>query len=255
MARDSGVIAVIPARWGSTRFPGKPLANIRNKPMVQWVVERVKKAPSISDVIVATDDQRIYDAVRNFGGRAEMTSLKHFSGSDRVAEVAGREKCDIVVNVQGDEPLIPPENLDLVVQSLNNDPSLQVSTLKTKIRHLKDITDPNIVKVVTDSRGMALYFSRSPIPYDRDGRNGGEQAGPEAAFKHIGIYAYRRPFLLEFTGWGRSPLEQIEKLEQLRILERGGNIKVEETLLDSLGVDVPEDIMKIEQALNEMEMS
>jgi len=149
---------VIPARWGSTRFPGKPLANIRNKPMVQWVVERVKKAPSISDVIVATDDQRIYDAVRNFGGRAEMTSLKHFSGSDRVAEVAGREKCDIVVNVQGDEPLIPPENLDLVVQSLNNDPSLQVATLKTKIRHLKDITDPNIVKVVTDSRGMALYF-------------------------------------------------------------------------------------------------
>ncbi|MCH8208061.1 MAG: 3-deoxy-manno-octulosonate cytidylyltransferase, partial [Nitrospinae bacterium] len=151
----------------------------------------------------------------------------------------------------------------LVVQSLNNDPSLQVSTLKTKIRHLKDITDPNNVKVVTDSRGMALYFSRSPIPYERDGRNGGEQAGPEApteycpeaAFKHIGVYAYRRPFLLEFTGWGRSPLEQIEKLEQLRILERGGNIKVEETLLDSLGVDVPEDIMKIEQALNEMEMS
>ncbi len=254
---------MIPARWGSTRFPGKPLANIRNKPMVQWVVERVKKAPSISDVIVATDDQRIYDAVRNFGGRAEMTSLKHFSGSDRVAEVAGREKCDIVVNVQGDEPLIPPENLDLVVQSLNNDPSLQVSTLKTKIRRLKDIMNPNIVKVVTDSRGMALYFSRSPIPYDRDGRNGDEQAGPEApteycpavAFKHIGIYAYRRAFLLEFTGWERSPLEQIEKLEQLRILERGGNIKVEETLLDSLGVDVPEDIMRIEQALNEMEMS
>ena len=254
---------MIPARWGSTRFPGKPLANIRNKPMVQWVVERVKKAPSISDVIVATDDQRIYDAVRNFGGRAEMTSLKHFSGSDRVAEVAGREKCDIVVNVQGDEPLIPPENLDLVVQSLNNDPSLQVSTLKIKIRHLKDITDPNIVKVVTDSRGMALYFSRSPIPYDRDGMDGCERGGskapaeycPAAAFKHIGVYAYRKTFLLEFTGWEASPLEQIEKLEQLRILERGGNIKVEETFLDSLGVDVPEDIMKIEQALNEMEMS
>lgn len=259
MPIESGVIAVIPARWGSTRFPGKPLANIRGKPMIQWVVESVKKASSISDVIVATDDQRIYDAVRNFGGRAEMTSKKLFSGSDRVAEVASREKCDIVVNVQGDEPLIPPENLDLVVQSLNSDPALQVSTLKIKIRLLKDIMDPNIVKVVTDSSGRALYFSRSPIPYDRDGRNGGDQPEHEAvvtaaAFKHIGVYAYRRRFLLEFTQWEMSALERVEKLEQLRILERGEIIKVEDTSLDSPGVDVPEDIIKVERALNEMEM-
>lgn len=260
MRVEPGVIAIIPARWGSTRFPGKPLAQIAHKPMIQWVVEGIRKARSVSEVIVATDDQRIYDAVRDFGGRAKMTSPEHFSGSDRVAEVAAMEKCDIVVNVQGDEPLISPENLDLVVHSLVAEPSLKVSTLKTKICLSEDLMDSNIVKVVTDVRGMALYFSRAPIPFDRDNINH-ERAGafqwsshhsPTNAFKHIGIYAYTRSFLLEFTKCQKSPLEEIEKLEQLRILEMGVSIKVVETEQDSIGVDVPDDILKVERVLSEM---
>ena len=258
MSVESKVIAVIPARWASSRFPGKPLTKIRDKPMIQWVVERVQKARSVIDVIVATDDKRIYSAVREFGGRAEMTSIEHSSGSDRIAEVVARLNCDIVVNVQGDEPLVSPEDVDLVVSSLINDSSVLVSTLKTKILHPEDLSDPNVVKVVTDMRGFALYFSRAPIPFERDRTVHGALDDSDSnlkksglsAFKHIGVYAYKKPFLLEFSGWGKSGLEETEKLEQLRILEHGISIKVEETATDSVGVDCPEDLMKVETVLS-----
>lgn len=257
MPAETKVIAVIPARWASTRFPGKPLAKILDKPMIQWVVERVQLAKLVTGVVVATDDQRIFSAVEKFGGRAVMTSSAHFSGSDRVAEAVAGMSCDIVVNVQGDEPLISPEDVDLAVSSLLNDSSVRVSTLKTKILRSEDLFDPNVVKVVTDSRGFALYFSRAPVPFDRDGSSPEASRGserdvnlmPSAAFKHIGVYSYTKPFLLEFSGWEKSSLEEIEKLEQLRILERGIPIKVEETSRDSVGVDCPEDVAKIELLL------
>ncbi len=258
MAVETKVIAVIPARWDSTRFPGKPLAKINDKPMIQWVVERVLIAKFVTEVIVATDDKRIYSAVEEFGGHAVMTAKAHASGSDRIAEVASALSCDIVVNVQGDEPLISPDDVDLVVSSLINDPSVKVSTLKTRILRPEDLLDPNVVKVVTDMNGFALYFSRAPIPFARDGAapaflgGSGRQAqeSQTSMFKHIGVYAFTRPFLLEFSGWEKSGLEETEKLEQLRILERGVAIKVEETAMDSVGVDCPEDVAKVEAVFN-----
>ena len=184
--------------------------------------------------------------------------MAHASGSDRIAEVAARLNCDIVVNVQGDEPLVSPKDVDLAVSSLINDPSVQASTLKTRILRPEDLLDPNVVKVVTDMAGFALYFSRAPIPFarDRTAHTALDDSDPDVkrtrltAFKHIGVYAYTRPFLLEFSGWEKSGLEETEKLEQLRILERGIAIKVEETALDSIGVDCPEDVTKVEAVLN-----
>ncbi|MBI4383186.1 MAG: 3-deoxy-manno-octulosonate cytidylyltransferase [Nitrospinae bacterium] len=260
MPTERKAAAIVPARWASTRFPGKPLALIRGKPMVQWVVEKAKAASLISSVIVATDDRRIYDAVRAFGGEAAMTSGGHPTGTDRVAEVAASLDCDIVVNVQGDEPLIPPENIDLAVQPLLKDPALKVSTLMMRIEDPEEIFNPNVVKVVVDDRGFALYFSRAPIPFNRDGWSGVypgkldrlSKTGFHNAYKHIGLYAYAKSFLMEFSRLRPSSLETIERLEQLRILSNGIPIKATETRKSSVGVDCPEDLVKVERLLGEL---
>ena len=263
MPTESKVVAIIPARWASTRFPGKPLAQIKNKPMIQWVVEQAQKASRISDVIVATDDDRILSVVTGFGGKAVMTSQDHVSGSDRIAEVASGLNCDIVVNIQGDEPLIPPENIDQVIACLDKNPALNVATLMMATHISDEITDPNVVKVVADQKGRALYFSRSAIPFHRDEWKDGlpesiskfkEEEAPRV-FKHIGLYAYTRPFLLEFTRMSPTPLEQSEKLEQLRILEHGYPIQVEITENISMGVDQVEDLEKIERFLEKQNPS
>ena len=252
MAIESKVIAVIPARWGSSRFPGKPLALIKGKPMIQWVFEQTSKAKSVSEVIVATDDSRILDTVNNFGGNAIMTSVNHESGTDRVAEVIRNKNCEIVVNVQGDEPLIPPVNIDLVVQPLLEGIPESTVTLRILIKSYDNLMDRNITKVVVNKSSSALYFSKAMIPWDRDDTIQNSSVDPLKPFwyKHIGLYAYRKNFLMEFGSLPSSSLEQIEKLEQLRILENGYNIKVVETNLDSIGVDCIEDLVMIEKRLS-----
>ena len=251
MAIESKVIAVIPARWGSSRFPGKPLALIKGKPMIQWVFEQTSKAKSVSEVIVATDDSRILDTVNNFGGNAIMTSANHESGTDRVAEVIRNKNCEIVVNVQGDEPLIPPVNIDLVVQPLLQGIPESTVTLRILIKSYDNLLDRNITKVVVNKSSSALYFSKAMIPWDRDDIIQNSSVDPLKPFwyKHIGLYAYRKNFLMEFGSLPSSSLEQIEKLEQLRILENGYNIRVVETNLDSIGVDCEEDLLVIEKRL------
>ena len=253
MLTNIKVLAVIPARWASTRFPGKPTANILGKPMVQWVFEQVKKSNLVNDVVVATDDKRIYDVVIGFGGKVVMTSPNHQSGTDRVAEVAKNIECDIVVNIQGDEPLIPPENIDLVIKPLLDSGELAVTTLMTAITSSSELLDPDICKVVVDDSGFALYFTRAPIPYNRDfesvdSSNTDSQRGVNQmvlGHKHIGIYAYKKSFLLQFSNMKTSRLEHVEKLEQLRILENRYSIQVVETKQNSVGVDRPSDIEKI----------
>lgn len=242
------IVAIIPARYGSTRLNGKPLLDIAGKPMIQWVYERTKKARFINDVMVATDDNRVFDAVKDFGGKVVMTSAEHQTGTDRIAEVADKLKADIIVNVQGDEPLIEPEMIDEAIKPLAEDSSIYISTLKTKIKDVRDISDPNIVKVVTDKNDFALYFSRLPIPYHRDEWKDLKQLVIQGSrftvFKHIGLYVYRKSFLLKFAKMKPTPLEEAEKLEQLRALENGYKIKVVETLFQSIGVDTMEDLEK-----------
>jgi len=253
MPTNEKILAVIPARWASVRFPGKPITDILGKPMVQWVSEQAQKARLVTEVVIATDDKRIYDAVIDFGGKVVMTSPNHQSGTDRVAEVAKNIECDIVVNVQGDEPFIPPENIDLVIKPLLESDEFVVSTLMTSIRSSSEMLDPDICKVVVDSTGCALYFTRAPIPYNRDfecmdSSNTDSQIGVNKmvlGHKHIGIYAYKKSFLLQFSNIKSSQLENIEKLEQLRILENGYSIQVVETELNSIGVDRPSDVEKI----------
>jgi 3-deoxy-manno-octulosonate cytidylyltransferase (CMP-KDO synthetase) len=251
MPTEPKVIAVIPARWGSSRFPGKPLALIKGKPMIQWVFEQASKAKSVSEVIVATDDSRILETVKNFGGNAIMTSAEHESGTDRIAEAVRNKKCEIVVNVQGDEPLIHPINIDLVVQPLLQGLSESTVTLRILIKSHDELKDRNVTKVVVDKSGFALYFSKAPIPCDRDDTIHNLSFDPLKPiwYKHIGLYAYRKNFLMEFGDLPESGLEQIEKLEQLRILENGFNIKVVETSLDSIGVDCESDLKMIEKKL------
>jgi 3-deoxy-manno-octulosonate cytidylyltransferase (CMP-KDO synthetase) len=251
MAIKSKVIAVIPARWGSSRFPGKPLALIKGKPMIQWVFEQTSRAKSVSEVIIATDDSRILDAVNKFGGNAVMTSANHESGTDRVAEVIRNKNCEIVVNVQGDEPLIPPVNIDLVVQPLLEGIPESTVTLRILIKSYDNLLDRNITKVVVDKSSSALYFSKAMIPWDRDETVQNSPVDPLKPFwyKHIGLYAYRKNFLMKFASLPISGLEQIEKLEQLRILDNGYKIKVVETKLDSIGVDCEEDLVMLEKRL------
>ena len=253
MLTEPRVLVIIPARWASSRFPGKPLANISGVPMVQRVVEQAKKAKSVSEVIVATDDSRILNLVEENGGTAIMTSAGHESGTDRVAEVARERDCDIVVNVQGDEPLIPPQNIDQVVKPLIEDSSISVTSLRILIQDTNDLLNKNITKVVVDRFDSALYFSKAPIPWDRDswseGMDNFSSLSSSKWFKHIGLYAYRKQFLLEYSSLPTSPLEKIGKLEQLRILENGFLIKVVETQLDSIGVDSQADIKIIEKQL------
>ena len=253
MRTEPRVLVVIPARWASSRFPGKPLANIAGIPMIQRVVTQANKANCASEVIVATDDLRISDVVKESGGTAIMTSAEHESGTDRVAEVARDRDCDIVVNVQGDEPLIPPQNIDQVIRSLVDDSSISVTSLRVLICNTSDLLNKNITKVVVDKFDSALYFSRAPIPWDRDlwpeSMGGISKISSPRWFKHIGLYAYRKKFLMEYSSMPKSPLEKIEKLEQLRILENGIPIKVVETKLDSIGVDSQADIKIIEKQL------
>lgn len=247
------ITAVIPARFASTRFEGKALADIMGKPMVQHVYERTSQASLVSEVIVATDDERIAAAVRAFGGRAEMTSRDHETGTDRLAEVAAKLSSDIIVNVQGDEPLIEPEMIDEAIMPLTLDPSVVMGTLKSRIKTLHDFLSPNVVKVVTDSSGFALYFSRSPLPNFRDKWNDLKDeafiSGKMLCYKHVGLYVYRRDFLLAYAKMPPTFLELAEKLEQLRVLENGHRIRVVETEHESIGVDVPTDLDKVLEKL------
>lgn len=232
---------VIPARYGSTRLPGKALLNIGGKPMIQWVYERAR-ASRASEVLIATDDLLIVSAAHSFGGETVMTAHTHESGTDRIAEVArirGWAESDIVVNVQGDEPVIPPALIDQVASLLESHPSAQIATLATPITSLEEFMDPNAVKVVTDMEGRALYFSRAPIPWERDGAKAGmlSQTSFAGARRHVGIYGYRVSGLLRMASLQRTALEQHEKLEQLRALENGLEIRVADSV-EQPGPDV-----------------
>ncbi len=269
------IIGIVPARYASTRFPGKPLALIAGRPLIQRVVEQCRKAKSLNDVIVATDDARIADVAKQFC-RVEMTRADHPSGSDRIAEVAARCPCDAVVNIQGDEPMIDPAVIDAVAGALAHD---EMSTAATPIKNPAELDNPNVVKVVVSAAGRALYFSRRTIPYLREGSACVSRvpvgASPTSSFgeapndaaeaaalptrgarvlqfpflKHLGIYGYRRETLLRLVKFPVSPLENAEKLEQLRALENGIPIAVVQVDYDSVGVDVPEDVAKVERLL------
>jgi 3-deoxy-manno-octulosonate cytidylyltransferase (CMP-KDO synthetase) len=239
-------IVIIPARFQSARFPGKLLCPLKGKPIVQHVYENAKLASLSTDVIIATDSETIFEKVSEFGGKAVLTDEKHPSGTDRIAEVAVSLDCDIIVNVQADEPLIRPEMIDEVI-SLLDDTRASMGTLAKKIQEKQEIMDPNVVKVVFNSEGFALYFSRSQIPFLA---SHSELQAEYVCYKHIGIYSYRRDTLLTLTRMQPSYLEQIEKLEQLRALEHGIRIKVKETFFETYGVDTPQDLERVEQWLN-----
>ena len=242
------IMAIIPARFASVRFPGKALAVIDGKPMIQHVYERALRASLVDAAMVATDDERIFQTVKAFGGDCRMTKTCHETGTDRLAEVSERISSDIIVNVQGDEPLIEPEMIDQAIRPLLEDPTIRMSTLKCRIMSLDDFLSPNVVKVVTDAEGNALYFSRSPLPFFRDTQNNLKDesfaSGELLCFKHVGLYVYRRDFLIEFASTAPSFLETSEKLEQLRAIENGVRIRVVETKYESIGVDTPEDLAK-----------
>jgi 3-deoxy-manno-octulosonate cytidylyltransferase (CMP-KDO synthetase) len=240
------IVGIIPARFASTRFPGKPLALIAGKPLIQHVVEQCRRAKSLGEVIVATDDTRIWEVAQNFC-RVEMTRPEHPSGSDRIAEVAERCDCDAVVNIQGDEPLIELSVIDAVANALAQN---EMSTAATRIKNPAELDNPNVVKVVVNAAGRALYFSRRTIPYLREAASGSsEQLAAFAFLKHLGIYGYRRGTLLRLVKFPVSPLEAAEKLEQLRALENGIQIAVVKVDYDSMGVDTPEDVAKVEALL------
>lgn len=257
-------IVIIPARYESTRFPGKPLAPLNGNPLIRHVYENSKKSKLAEDVIVATDSENIFNAVIEFGGKAVMTSKEHASGTDRIAEVAGSLDYDIIVNVQGDEPLIKAEMIDDVIRLLD-DKRAAMGTLVKKIEDPEEVFDPNVVKAVFDKDGFAMYFSRAPIPFDRDewrsafsvqrstplypplikGGHGGVNW-----YKHIGIYSYRRDVLLNLAKMEPVELEKTEKLEQLRALVNGFRIKVKETTCETVGVDTPQDLERVKEWLS-----
>lgn len=241
------IIGIIPARFASLRFPGKPLAIIAGKALIQHVIERCSQANSLAEVIVATDDRRIYDVAKRFC-RVEMTSPDHPSGTDRIAEVVQRIDADAAINIQGDEPLIEPEVINTVARALENAP---LSTAATRIKEPSELENSNVVKVVVNSAGRALYFSRRTIPYVRDAASASvaEQLAAFPFLKHLGIYGYRREALLRLVKLPVSPLEQAEKLEQLRALENGISIAVVRVSYDSLGVDRPEDVARAERMM------
>ena len=241
----SRTIAVIPARYGSTRFPGKPLALIAGKPMVQWCYESTSKCKELDDILVATDDQRIVDAVTAFGGKAVMTSPNHATGTDRIAEAIQNDSADLILNVQGDEPLMSANVLSRLILTMR-ETGAEMGTAAVPFKETgRDPMDPNAVKVVVDKRGFALYFSRSLIPFPRKG------GVPVEPLLHWGLYAYRRDFLNAFVKWERGTLEACESLEQLRALENGAKISVIVTNERSVGVDVPEDIELVEKLIRE----
>jgi 3-deoxy-manno-octulosonate cytidylyltransferase (CMP-KDO synthetase) len=233
------ILGVIPARFASTRFPGKVLAPISSKPMLQHVYERASQARYLTSTIIATDDERVYEAAKGFGARVRLTRSDHISGTDRVAEIASSDTAEIIVNIQGDEPLIDPTAIDAAILPLVHEPEVRMATLKKRIEDPREITDPNVVKVITDHAGDALYFSRCPIPFDRDAKGGATY------FKHVGLYVYQRDFLLAYPALPVGPLETAERLEQLRAMENGYRIRVTETEYESLGVDTPADLERV----------
>lgn len=245
LASEKIVLAVIPARYASTRLPGKPLSEILGQPMIQRVFERVRRAELVSKAVVATDDKRIQAAVQAFGGEAIITRADHLNGTERVAEVAVHTEAAVYVNIQGDEPLIDPAAIDSVVAAMLEDESVQIATPCAQIRQKNEIMDPNVVKVARDFDANGLYFSRAPIPWVRD------SAGTVAAthWKHIGLYAYRRDVLLEYPTLPPGELERLEQLEQLRWLENGYRIRTVETSYDAVSVDVPADIRRVEELI------
>jgi 3-deoxy-manno-octulosonate cytidylyltransferase (CMP-KDO synthetase) len=239
------VVIVIPARYGSSRLPGKPLVSLAGKPMIQRVYEQAKQATEAQHVVVATDDERIVKAVEAFGGEARMTRSGHRSGTERVAEVAAHLEAGVFVNVQGDEPLLDPAAVDTAIRALINDDSAHVATVVTPVRTAADIMDPNVVKAVLDFDDCALYFSRAPVPWIRD-----THAKIQVRhWKHLGLYAFRREALLEYPTLPQGELERIEQLEQLRWLENGWKIRVAEVQHDAVSVDVPEDVVRVEKLL------
>ena len=240
-------IGIIPARYASSRFEGKPLADILGKPMIQHVYEGACRSKILDQVIVATDDERIYDVVQNFNGKIVMTS-ECDTGTERVAMVAKELECDIILNIQGDEPLLEPEHIDIILQPFLTTPSIQVCTLKERVHSIEDYLNPNIVKVVTNLNGNALYFSRSSLPHIPD-KNQNVIDKNIQIYRHIGLYAYRRKQLLEFITWNSTPNEKAEGLEQLRFLEHEVNIHVVETDKHLIGVDVPTDLDRVRQIL------
>ena len=241
---DSGpVVAIIPARYHSSRLPGKALAAIGGLQMIEHVYRRTAAAVSVSSVLVATDDERILEAVRGFGGVACLTSPDHQSGTDRLAEVAAELGSEIIVNVQGDEPLIEPAMIDEAIEPLLGDPMVVMSTLRRRIDDPDDLANPNVTKVVVDRDGYALYFSRAPIPFTRAG------CPPAPAWRHVGLYVYRRDCLLQLAGMPRTALEASDALEQLRALENGIRILAVETNYDSIGVDTPDDLERVRRLI------
>lgn len=256
---SKNVVAIIPARYASTRLPGKLLLPIAGRPMILHTLEQARKARNIDRVIVATDDERIRDAVLESDGEAVMTRSDHHSGSDRIAEVASTLPAgSIIVNVQGDEPVIPPSSIEAAVEGILNDPTADIVTTCERINDLEDVLSPDVVKVISDANGYAIYFSRSAIPFPREAatRHSGlkkaleNEPGVISNFrKHTGLYVYRREFLLEFTQRPQGRLERVEMLEQLRALEAGARIKVVETLESSIGVDTQSDLEKVRRMI------
>ncbi len=241
------IIGVIPARWGSTRFPGKVLADINGKPMIQRVWEGARQAKALTEVLIASDDERVKEAATRFGAKVVMTSPELASGTDRIAQAVRDRDADIVVNIQGDEPLISGRVIDALVAGLKADPDCPMATMIKRVTDPAVMQNPNVVKVVIDRQGHALYFSRCGIPFNRDDKPFGQLT----AYKHIGLYAYRKDFLMGFHQLPASKLEQTEKLEQLRVLEAGYRIKAIETDFESIGVDTPEDLKRVVQLLHE----
>ncbi len=244
------IAGVIPARWGSTRLPGKSLTPLCGKPLVLWVAERARRARRLDLLLVATDDARIADVVRRAGFEAAMTDPAHASGTDRAAEAVAGRGADVVINVQGDEPLIDPDLIDRLAATMEEDRDADMATAATPIRDAAELASPAVVKVVCDARGRALYFSRSVIPHVRD--PGGADGGGPLHWRHVGIYAYQARFLDRFVQTPPSRLELTEKLEQLRALHIGGRIRVLETEYAGVGVDTPGDVAKAEAALRQM---
>ncbi|MDX9701776.1 MAG: 3-deoxy-manno-octulosonate cytidylyltransferase [Candidatus Auribacterota bacterium] len=245
MTGNYKVCGVIPARYDSSRFPGKPLALIAGKPMIQHVYERALKASLVNRLIVATDDERIFDTVIQFGGSAVMTDASHPSGTDRIAQAVGAIDCEYVLNIQGDEPLIDPCVIDNVAQALISDPHVVMATPIAEVTDMSDLDNPNVVKAVVDCNGFALYFSRSKVPFLRDSAD----TPNKKWYKHIGLYGFRKSFLLQLIKYPPSTLEKMERLEQLRVLENGFRIKTVMTQYVGIGVDTPEDVKEIEKRL------
>ncbi|MBF0193498.1 MAG: 3-deoxy-manno-octulosonate cytidylyltransferase [Magnetococcales bacterium] len=247
------IAVVIPSRYASTRLPGKPLIKLAGKPMIQHVYERASQA-DVTQVVVATDDKRIFTAVKSFGGEVLMTSLDHVSGTDRVAEAARQLNADIIINVQGDEPLLNPDSINQAVKPLLLDDTIVMGTLAHSLTEIDDVKNSNIVKVVADKQGFALYFSRLPIPFSRNNNENNTtgkdpQKAPLGMLRHIGLYVYKADFLQKFAKLAPTQLEQLENLEQLRALEHGYKIRVVEISQAVIGVDTPEDVAKVQKIL------